>query len=253
MVAESSSNAERAAEILIHLGQAGPPGLSLQLLAEKLGDPKPATHRALVALAKRGFVQTIGRRGQYRLGPAIYGLANRAGSIHEFVQRFRPAVIAVAARTGQSSYLMVRAGFDALCVDMHEGTAFVQTLTGGIGGRVPLGIGPGSISILIGLDPTTREAVITQNQPRFAQYNMVDIQHVRRRVERAITLGYSYDIAETYADAAGVAAPIRLNDAGAGAAISIAIPAIQLDPKRAETIAGLIRDEIEKHGSMGEP
>ncbi|SDR53401.1 transcriptional regulator, IclR family [Rhizobiales bacterium GAS191] len=247
MVTESSSNAERAAEILIHLGQAGPAGLSLQLLAEKLADPKSATRRALVALSKRGFVEGTGRRGQYRLGPAIYGLANRTGSINEFVERFRPAVIAVAARTGQSSYLLVRAGFDAICVDMHEGTAFVQTLTGGIGGRVPLGIGSGSISILTGLDPTTREAIIKENQHRYGHYNKIDIQHVRSRVERAVKLGYSYDIAETYAEAAGVAVPVRLNTAGVIAAISIAIPAAQLDPERAHSIAHLIRGEIEKH------
>ena len=246
MASESSSNVERAAEILVELGQAGPGGLSLKLLSERLANAKSATRRALVALAKRGFVEGTGKRGEYRLGPAIYGLANRRSSISELVRSFRPAVMAVAARTGQSSYLLARAGFDAVCVDMHEGTAFVQTLTGGIGGRVPLGVGPGSVSMLAGLDPATRAAVICQNAPRYGQYNGCDVAKVERDVERALGLGYSFDISDTYADAGGVAVAIARGGAAAIAAISIAIPAAQLDPERAREIAGIIKSEIDK-------
>jgi DNA-binding IclR family transcriptional regulator len=244
MVSESSTNVERAAEILVHLGRAGVPGLSLQQLSEALGDAKSATRRSLVALSVRGFVETTGRRGQYRLGPAIYGLANRSSSTSELARRFRPAVMEVAARTGQSSFLLTRAGFDAICIDMHEGTSFVQTLTGGIGGRVPLGIGPGSLAIMLGIDAATRDAVIRQNAPRYGQYNGADVARVRDTLARAIAQGWCYDIGETYSDAGGVAVPIPVSPNDATASISIAIPAASLDPDRAAAIAGLIRGEI---------
>jgi DNA-binding IclR family transcriptional regulator len=246
MVSESSTNVERAAEIMVHLGRAGVPGLSLQQLSETLGDAKSATRRALVALSVRGFVEATGKRGQYRLGPAIYGLANRSSSTSELARRFRPAVTEVAAKTGQSSFLLARAGFDAICIDMHEGAAFVQTLTGGIGGRVPLGIGPGSIAIMLGLDAATREAVIRNNGPRYGQYNGADAAHVRDKLARAAIQGCSYDIGETYSDAGGVAVPIPVSPSDATAAISIAIPAINLDPDRAHAIAELIRNQIAK-------
>lgn len=247
MAAESSTNAERAAEILIHLGKAGPDGLSLNQLSVALGAAKSATRRALVALSVRGFVDMTGKRGQYRLGPAIYGLANRSSTTGELVRRFRPAVIDVAAETGQSSYLMVRAGFDAICVDMHEGTAFVQTLTGGIGGRVPLGIGPGTMSIMIGLDAATREAIIHHNRSRYSQYNGADEARVRDKLQRAIAQGFSYDIGETYADAGGVAVPIPSAGLNASAAISIAIPASLLNEGRANEIQALIRNCIDRY------
>lgn len=245
-VPESSSNVERAAEILVLLGQAGVAGMTLQDLSEKLDDPKSATRRALVALSGRGFVEATGRRGQYRLGPAVYGLANRSSSAMELVRRFRPAVMAISAHTGQSCYLMARAGFDAICVDMHEGTAFVQTLTGGVGGRVPLGVGPGSTAIMLGLDERTREAIIRRNAPRYAQYNGTDAARVRKNLQRALAQGCSFDIGEMFADSAGVAAPIPVSPNGTTAAISIAIPAAHLDADRARAIAALIRGQIAK-------
>ncbi len=243
-MSESSSNVERAGEILVHLGRAGVAGLSLQDLSLAVGDAKSATRRALVALSVRGFVEPAGKRGRYRLGPTIYGLANRTSSTSELVRRFRPAVMEVAARTGQSSYLLTRAGFDAICVDMHQGTAFVQTLTGGIGGRVPLGIGPGSVAILLGLDEATRDAIIAHNAGRYPQYNDATPTHVRRKIDLACEHGWSYDIGETYVDAAGVGVPIPVTPGDASAAISIAIPAASLDPDRARDIAALIRGEI---------
>ncbi len=246
MASESSSNAERAGEILIRLGNAGVEGMSLQALSQQLGDAKSATRRALVALSKRGFVEGAQRYGHYRLGPAIFGLANRSTSITELVRRYRPAVAEVAAETQQSSYLMVRAGFDAICVDMHEGTAFVQTLTGGIGGRVPLGIGPGTVSILTLLEPAQVTSIIEHNEARFGQYNHADMTKVTRELTRARALGYSYDIGETYPDAGGVAVPIGASRGVTTAAVSIAIPASLLNAARAAEIAGIIRTAIEK-------
>ncbi|SFZ85925.1 transcriptional regulator, IclR family [Devosia enhydra] len=246
MASESSSNAERAGEILILLGNAGVEEMSLQALSQKLDEAKSGTRRALMALSKRGFVEPAGRYGHYRLGPAIFGLANRATSVSEMVRRYRPAVTEVAAATEQSSYLMLRAGFDAICVDMHEGTAFVQTLTGGVGGRVPLGIGPGSVSILTLLDPPDVEGILQHNEPRFSKYNSADIAKVMRELERARSLGFSYDIGETYPDAGGVAVPIRSGRGITAAAVSIAIPASLLSPQKAADIGQIISAAIKR-------
>jgi len=244
----SSSNVERACEIMLQLGQAGSVGVSLKDLAAAIGEAKSATHRALTALSRSGFVEGTGRRGVYRLGPAVFGLANRPSSINELVRQFRSAVVEIAAQVGYSSYLLVRAGFDAMCVDMQEGTAFVQTLTGGVGGRVPLGIGPGSVSILASLDEPTRRAIVSHNVSRYGRYNGMSEADVLARIERGITMDYSYDIGETYADAGGVAVAIRRNGVPAQATLSIAIPSSQLDDSRAAAIAAEIRRIMEAHG-----
>lgn len=243
MASEGSSNVERAGEILVHLGNAGMEGLALQTIAAQLGDAKSATRRALVALSIRGFVEATAKRGHYRLGPAIYGLANRPSSVNDLVARFRPAVMAVAARTGHSTYLMTRAGFEALCIDMHEGNAVIRTLSGGVGGRIPLGIGPGSLCILSALDDATRKTVIEQNAERYLERGM-NAAGVEAQVEIIRRQGFSHDVSQTYPEAAGVACLIERPGLGAIAALSIAMPSAQMTGETPSNIARIMNEEV---------
>jgi DNA-binding IclR family transcriptional regulator len=245
MASEGSSNVERAGEILVHLGNAGTEGLALQAIAAQLGDAKSATRRALVALSIRGFVEATAKRGHYRLGPAIYGLANRPSSVNDLVARFRPAVMAVAARTGHSTYLMTRAGFEAICIDMHEGNAVIRTLSGGVGGRIPLGIGPGSLCILSALDDATRATVIEHNADRYAE-RATDARGVKSLVEITRRQGFSHDISQAYPEAAGVACLIERPGLGAIAALSIAMPSAQMTDDIPSEIARIMHEEVSR-------
>ena len=57
----SSSNAERALDIVLALGEVGPEGLSLAEIAERMGCAKSVAHRSLVALLQKGFAEPTGR------------------------------------------------------------------------------------------------------------------------------------------------------------------------------------------------
>ena len=87
-----------------------------------------------------GLVRQAGRRGNYRLGPAIYALANQTPSIQDMVTAIRPVLISISAETGLSSFLMVRSGLDAVCLDFESGVLAAQALVTGVGGRLPLGV-----------------------------------------------------------------------------------------------------------------
>ena len=91
---QSSSNAGRAAEILILLGQADRKGMALAALAAATGEAKSSVHRTLVALAEYGLVVQNGNRGNYMLGPATYALAHRSLGVNEIVAKpFSPKVL----------------------------------------------------------------------------------------------------------------------------------------------------------------
>lgn len=75
MTTNASSNAVRALDILIVLGEAGADGFALADIAERIGEAKPAVHRSLVSLLQKGFAEPAGKHGFYRLGPAIPMLA----------------------------------------------------------------------------------------------------------------------------------------------------------------------------------
>jgi len=217
-----STNAERAAMVLLKLGESAPSGMALKELASGLGEGKPAVHRTLAALARHGFVEQIGR-GRYRLGPSVYALARREHSALERIQRWRPALMTLAQHFGHCIYLMGRAGLDAVVLDMHVGPAPVQALTSGIGGRLPLGVGPGSIAILSTLDADDRRLIMETNTPRYRE-RKVEPRLVERLVAGAVARGHARDLGDFVAGCGGIAVPVRERNGSCSTAITVAAP-----------------------------
>lgn len=167
---QSSSNAGRAAEILILLGQAGRRGMTLAALAEATDEAKSSVHRTLVALGDHGLVVQSGNRGSYRLGAGAYALALRSPGVNEIVAAYRPALIEITARTQLSTYLMARSGLETVCLDYQVGQIAAQPYVSGIGGRIPLGVGVSGSCILAQMDPRSRERCLTLNKARLEEW-----------------------------------------------------------------------------------
>ncbi|MDR6101647.1 DNA-binding IclR family transcriptional regulator [Agrobacterium larrymoorei] len=189
MAKQSSSNVERGAEILLALGNGGRAGMSLAEIAEAIGDAKSAVHRALTGLSHYGFVEQSGRRGNYRLGNAIYALAQRVPGIGDLVDLFRPALISVTAGTGISSFLMARSGFESVCLDFQLSAAPVQPLLSGVGGRLPLGIGHAGVCMIARLDKESRERILEINAPHYEMWKL-DVDTIRSEIEMFLEKGY---------------------------------------------------------------
>lgn len=164
------------------LGKAGSTGISLSALATATGDTKPAIHRALVALSEFGLATQAGRRGNYRLGPAIYALAHRIPSIQDMVNTIRPVLIAISAETGLSSFLMVRSGLDAVCLDFQSGVMAAQALFEGVGGRLPLGVGLSGVCILGMMEKSARAKIIELNTPKYPEWG-VSVEQIESEIE----------------------------------------------------------------------
>lgn len=172
MARQSSSNAGRAAEVLILLGQADRKGMALAALAEATGEAKSSVHRTLVALAEYGLVVQNGNRGNYMLGPAAYALAHRSLGVNEVVATYRPALIDITARTRFSTYLMARSGLDTICLDYQMGQIAAQPYVSGIGGRVPMGAGISGVCILGMMDARSRARSLDLLEPRLAEWEL---------------------------------------------------------------------------------
>ncbi|TIQ37072.1 MAG: IclR family transcriptional regulator [Mesorhizobium sp.] len=205
-MAQISANAARAADILLLLGEAGTAGLGLKALSERLGEPRSTVHRSLAALSTRGFVEPGARHGSYRLGSAIHGLALRRTTLDEKLELVRPALYAIVADTGYATFLMVEAGLDALCLELVS-NAPIRSLTGGAGGRVPLGIAAGSLAILADMPSESRRAVIRDNSARYAAYpalRPMSAEIVSRMVEDTQANGYSCDFGCFFPNEGGI-------------------------------------------------
>jgi len=185
-----SQNVTRAARLLLALGDAGGKGLPLSALAAIAGDAKPAVHRALMSLLETGFVVQNGRRGNYLLGPTIYALAHRTPSISDIVAGMRPKLLEITATTGLSSFLMMRAGLDTVCIDMQPGRILAPAMVEGIGGRVPLGVGVAGIVLLAHMDEGQRDYTLSANRGALDSHGLT-AEQIRLEIEAYAAKGYA--------------------------------------------------------------
>jgi DNA-binding IclR family transcriptional regulator len=221
-----SANAARAADVLLALGEAGTAGISLKALSEQMGDSRSSLHRTLAALTARGFVERGPRRGSYRLGPAIHGLAQRHNTVDEQLEHVRPALYAIVAETGCATFLMAEAGLDALCIEMVSNMP-IRSLTGGTGGRVPLGIAAGSLAILASLPSESRSAVIRANADRYAAYpalRPMSADVVSSLVEETLRNGYSCDFGFFFPSEGGIGMAVpTAGDRRSGLSVAVTV------------------------------
>ncbi|HEY2132299.1 MAG TPA: helix-turn-helix domain-containing protein [Acetobacteraceae bacterium] len=246
----SSSNAERGALVLLALGEAGIAGLALKDIAARTGNAKPALHRTLVALGRHGFVERAQGRGRYRLGPAIYALSRRQNSAREKVELWRPALREISDRLGFTTFFTERAGLDSIVLDLQMGSEPVQMLVDGVGGRLPLGTGPGSAAILARLDPPTRESILASNAQHYHR-NGMDPASVRAMVTHAAATGFALSSGEIFAAFGGIGVAICDRDGSTTSAITASTLLVNLTPEVVARSVALIQDVIRKTQQTG--
>ncbi|WP_321936298.1 IclR family transcriptional regulator [Paraburkholderia sp. J8-2] len=177
----SSTNAERALDIMLLLGEVGPEGFSLAEIADRLGSAKPAVHRTLAAMVRKGFAEPTERYGHYRLGTAVPMLARSQERLEPQVQKFRPGMTEFARQTGFNVYLLVQSGIDAICAEMISRSTRHQFAMG-LGARVPMGVGAGSLALMSLLPDSAVSQILEANAARYEAHPSV------RPVDRGLIL-----------------------------------------------------------------
>src|SRR5690349_15130648 len=163
---DSTGGASRAFALLRVLAGAPAGGLRLKDIAEAAALPRPTVHRVLATLISEGMVERDDGGKHYRLGLALFVLAARAGNPMNLRELCRPSLLRLTGALGETIFLLVRNGFDAVCIDRTSGPLPIRSFTGDIGGSVMLGIGQGSMAILAHLPATEQDEIIRYNLPR---------------------------------------------------------------------------------------
>lgn len=251
MVAATSTNAERALDILLVLGEVDLEGLSLAQITQRVGGGKSAVHRSLAALLHKGFVESSGRYGHYRLGPAISMLARRQERLEPQIETLRPGMTEFARRTGFTVYLMIQAGVDALCAEMISRSSR-QHFTMGVGARVPMGVAAGSMGLLSILPPSTAARIIEGNRERYAQHPSVrhiDADLIAEQVNEARQRGYAINMGYYLPGEGGLGLPIPANGPhNVNMVISFNAPLELMSQSWIETTIDLLRECVTRGG-----
>ncbi|MBO1073936.1 IclR family transcriptional regulator [Roseomonas marmotae] len=249
---DQAGSLPRALRLLRLLGEGEALGMRLAELADAAGLPRPSAHRILRALVAEGFVEHDAERRRYRLGLSLFQLAARAGQAGGLRDIARPALLRLTASLGETVFLLVRNGFDAVCIDRSAGPLPIMTFTGDIGGRVPLGIGQGSSAILAHLPPGEQDEVIRHNLPRIEEFGGMDEGHLRQELERIRREGYSATHG-ILPGMAGLGVPVLDAEGRAVAALSIGTTTDRLDAARRASVAAALRQEAVAIGARLNP
>ncbi|MEJ8824505.1 IclR family transcriptional regulator [Variovorax humicola] len=244
VTAADAGSLKRGVQLLKLLATAGSRGLSLTQIADRAALPHPTVHRVLRQLVEERLVARSDELKRYRLGPLAYELGMAGATMYDLRDMCDGAMQALSAETTDTVYLVVRSGFEAVCMHRLEGSFPIRTLVLDVGSRRPLGVGAGGLALLAAIEDEERHQIIERVKPKlsaFAKLTSEELEHAcaatRKRgtslIQDTINLGVSA-VGRVFRDSMGQ--PMG--------AISVAALSHRMPAQRCERIAELLKDAV---------
>ncbi len=235
---------DRAVAILTYLGDVGEEGARPAALAEAVGLTQPTAHRIIGALERHGLIEREQTTKRYRLGLSLFVLGAKAADGTGFRRACHPALLRLAAETGDTVFLMARSGFNTVCVDRQEGSYVIDSLTGNVGGQIPLGVGPASQAILAFLPSEEADVILKTNALLYTRFNRLSADEVSQRLPEIRRQGYAFDHGRLVEGISAIAMPILPQGRDVVGSIAINMTSARLRPDRLEEIIVALRREV---------
>lgn len=208
-------------------------------IADRVDTPRPTIYRLADALARMGLTETLpGTR--IALSQRWLRLGDAARSSMSEWQLARPILDGLAGATGQTVFLCVLRGQEAVCIDWAQGQAFnvlllkpgrALPLHAGAEGRVALAYGVAEVERYLAGGP-------------FTAYNartLVTADRLRRDIAETRDRGFSISDEDVTDGIGALGAPLRTSRTGAFAgALSIVGLADRLTARRVELAEALL-------------
>jgi DNA-binding IclR family transcriptional regulator len=209
-------------------------------LAELLEEPRTTTYRLLRSLEALDLVEPGSQPGSYRLGWKLMRLGAAVVERLDERQAALPVMEHVHERVGETVFLLVRRGWDAVCIERLEGLR-VQSLALRLGGSLPLHVGAGPRALLAWEPRETWEEYIAA-VPLSALTDRTPVTHdaLVGALEETLRLGYAVSDEDVTPGIASLGAPIFDYTGSVRAALSIGgLKSLLLGDKR-ETFVDLV-------------
>src|SRR5215210_4674369 len=177
-------------------------------LAELTGEPRSTVYRLLASLQELELVEPGRRRGTYLLGLKLFRLGSTVVSRFDERQAALPVMERIHEETGETIFLCVRRGDDAVCIERIDGSR-VNLLALRIGGSLPLHVGAAARALLAFEPPTAWDEYLnrqhleplTPNTPATRDAVLEELRATRAR-------GYSISDQDVTPGVGSVGAPI---------------------------------------------
>ncbi|CAB3679927.1 IclR family transcriptional regulator [Achromobacter sp. HNDS-1] len=240
----------RAVLVLKLLARQADAGLRLVDLAQAAQLTRPTMHRLLKALVAQGMAVQDAATRRYRLGPLVFELGLAAA--HRFNLRdLSTATLADLARvTGDTTFLFVRSGDDAVCINRIQGTYPVQTPALPLGSRQPLGVSAGGLALLAALPAAEQKRIIEAVAPRLGAYGELDADDVRAHCALVAKAGYAHIANRAVPGISALGVPVYGESGLLLAAVTVAATHNRMTDARVREIVPLLRGAAQAIGAL---
>ena len=203
--------------------------LSLSDLARRSGMPVSTALRLARQLVAQGALERRGR--SYVIGLRLWELASLAPRTQGLREAAMPVMGDLSVATGQHVLLAVREGSEAVLVERLSGRS-AMTVLYRIGGRLPLHSTGVGLVLLAHAEREFQEEVLARPLVHEPEHRPVDLTALRRRLADTRRDGLVIVHRNVPEPLVAVAAPIRGESDDVVAAVSVVIPAGDMDAKR---------------------
>ncbi len=235
---------DRTVQLLKLLATAGKKGLPLTVIAGATGLANSTVHRLLAQLCAQGMVVQHESTRRYALGPLIFELGVAASVAYDPREHCAPYLRKLAEEVGDTVYLTLRSGADAVCIDRHEGPSPIRVLTLEVGSRRPLGLGAGGLAILAFMPGEEREELIVRSSEHAAVRRELTEEELRNAVEECRRNGYAVIRNRVNPGVSAVGVPLLNSLDQPFAAVSIAAIDSRLSPDRIKALARILQQRV---------
>ena len=245
---ERSGLLHRAFTILRFLATKGARGGALTEIARHVELPHPTTHRLLHQLISEGMVTQLDNERRYALGSLAFELGLSAAQQFDIRGLCRPILQRLALDAGDTAYLVLRSGPEAVCIDLQEGPTPIRVITLQVGSRRPLGVGAGGMALLAALPATEREVALDTLQPQLDSDWGMSRDFLTASIEEAHRKGYT--LIRNRVNAGVSAIGRHFNDATGRPIASFSVAAIneRMTPARIKTLSTLLTRSTQEIG-----
>jgi DNA-binding IclR family transcriptional regulator len=189
-------------------------------LAAATGEPLSSIYRLIRSLGTIGWLEKGPRRGLYRLGLYFMTVGGRLEESIDIREAALPALRFLLAETGATSYLCLRRGSRAVCVERLEGLA-VRSLAMQLGSSLPLYAGAAPRALLAFLPEAEQEALLRDSVVQPGDPSRPSNTAIRSDIRRTIRDGYTVSDGDVTSGIAALGVPIFNHRGELVAAISI--------------------------------
>ncbi|MDM0083118.1 helix-turn-helix domain-containing protein [Variovorax sp. J31P179] len=242
-VVRGAQSIDRAMQLLQCIAAQHAQGIALPELVEAVRLDRTTTYRIVSSLVRAGLVGRDAASGLYRLGIEAMALGLAAMQRAPLVERCLPAMKALARRSDEHVFLVVRSGDYSHCLHLEQGAHPIRSFFETVGSMRLLGLGIPSFSLLATMSDAEIAAHYARYEAEYQAHHM-SAAKLQRWIRQTRELGHAQIVAKGIA---GVGMRFAMGSCG-DAALGIVVPASRLPRSRAAVLAAMLRGEVGRLG-----